>query len=55
MTCVCSVCEVVYGVKEPLEGDRATHGYCEGCFDREIQKIEMLKGGGDKDDSYDRG
>ena len=36
---ICMDCNILYGIKEPLDDDSETHGLCEECFDLEMQKI----------------
>jgi len=43
---VCYVCGILYGIKEPLEDDRETHGLCPDCFKLEMAKIYALKNKG---------
>ena len=33
----------IFGEKEPLENKNETHGYCESCFAKEIEKVKKIK------------
>lgn len=33
MRAICCVCGLLYDVKEPMDQDVETHGYCEDCFE----------------------
>lgn len=35
--------EKIFGYKEPFEDTSETHGYCELCFEKEIEKIKLLR------------
>jgi len=37
---VCCVCKILYGLKEPLDNDEETHGYCPECYKWQIANIE---------------
>ena len=46
MRCICSYCDILFDVKEPLENDAETHGICSEChpivlgnLKREIERI----------------
>lgn len=41
---ICYVCGFLYGVKEPIEDDRETHGICPECLPWELQRIEKELG-----------
>ena len=38
---VCCICKILYGLKEPLEDDSETTGFCPECFELEILKISL--------------
>lgn len=40
---VCCVCKILYGLKEPLDDDSETTGYCPDCFEVEIKKLQLYK------------
>lgn len=47
MRVICSYCDMLFNIKEPLEEDVETHGICEDCFEIVSTQIksELLKGG----------
>jgi hypothetical protein len=48
---VCVICHEVFGEKEPFDSDAETHGYCEICFPKELERLKTqlhgLKPNGD--------
>lgn len=36
----CYRCNTIYGEKEPLEDKRVTHGLCEECYPKEMQRLQ---------------
>ncbi len=40
---VCCICGMFFGLKEPLDDDSETHGYCPECFELELLKIKNYK------------
>jgi hypothetical protein len=46
MRCICVECGFLYNLKEPIEDDETTHGYCDECFAIYINNLETKKGGG---------
>lgn len=40
---VCCICGILYGLKEPLEDDSITHGYCPECFEIELKKLTQYR------------
>ena len=32
MRCQCTICGIIYDLKEPYEDDSVSHGYCEICW-----------------------
>ena len=43
---VCCVCNIMFGLKEPLEDDSETHGFCPECFKIEMAKLDQYKENG---------
>jgi len=43
MRLVCYICKILYGIKEPLNDNRETHGLCPECFKLEMAKLEPCK------------
>ena len=43
---VCMDCNILFGIKEPLDDDSETHGLCPECFQVEMKKIEDYKENG---------
>jgi len=39
---VCYICGILYGIKDPIEDDRETHGLCPDCFEIEMRKLQEL-------------
>jgi hypothetical protein len=38
-------CKTLYGIKEPVENNSETHGYCEECYRIEIERIRRYQRG----------
>lgn len=36
----CYVCKDIYGTKEPWDDFQVSHGLCDACFPKEMQRIE---------------
>ncbi len=36
---ICYICSDLYGIKEPIEDERETHGLCPKCFTVEMDKL----------------
>jgi hypothetical protein len=41
---ICCVCGIQYGIKEPLDRDEETHGFCPECYKVQMKKIEKEMG-----------
>jgi len=50
---VCCVCKILYGLKEPLDNDEETHGYCPECYGWQMANIERELGKAKKVDPED--
>ena len=50
---VCCVCKTLYGLKEPLDNDEETHGYCPECYGWQMANIERELGKAKKVDPED--
>ncbi len=37
---ICMDCGILFGIKEPLDDDRETHGLCEECFKIRMKNLE---------------
>jgi hypothetical protein len=40
---ICCVCGKIFGEKEPYEDKSYTHGLCDECFKKEIEKIKKYQ------------
>ena len=49
----CLVCKILYGLKEPLEDDSITHGFCPECYAFQRANIERELGKAKKVDPED--
>lgn len=36
---ICCVCKILYGIKEPLDNDSETHGFCPECLKIQMKNI----------------
>jgi hypothetical protein len=43
MLVICAYCGKIIGEKEPLEDKKISHGCCEECYLKELEKLEKLK------------
>lgn len=43
---VCYACGIVFGLKEPLDDDRETHGLCPECLKLELKQIQEYQDNG---------
>ena len=50
---VCYVCKMFYGLKEPLDNDEETRGYCPECYGFQMANIERELGKAKKLDPKD--
>ena len=43
---ICCACNIMFGLKEPLDDDSETHGLCPECFKIEMAKLDAYRKNG---------
>lgn len=43
MRCICSECGMLYDLKEPIDNDQETHGFCDECFEIITSNLKKRK------------
>jgi hypothetical protein len=40
MYCHCYICGLQYRIKPPFDNDQVTHGLCQDCFPKEMERLK---------------